>query len=93
MINPELIKQAIREVLNEEQQSTTVQSLIFGKSKFSTATEAKKWAKDHDFRNDKVDETESSFRLRQREPSDFEEKSFRTIELKDGVKAVIGKLN
>jgi len=73
-------------------QSTTVQSLIFSKDKFDSAANAKKWATDHDFRADKVDETEDSFRLRQRDPGDFRPDSFRTIKLADGVSAVIGKL-
>lgn len=72
-------------------QSTTVQSLIFDKEKFTVET-AKKWAEDHDFRSDLVDETEDSIRLRQRDPNDFEDDSFRTIEIDDGIKAVIGKL-
>ena len=38
------------------------------------------------------DVTENSIRLRQREPNDFQEDSFRTIEITDGIKAVIGKL-
>ncbi len=69
---------------------TEVQTLIFSKPKFDRAG-AIKWAKDHDFRSDKVDETSTSFRLRQKNPGEFQEGSFRTIELADGVKAVIGK--
>jgi hypothetical protein len=72
-------------------ESTTVQTLIFDKEKF-TVEQAKKWARDHDFKDDSVDETEDSIRLRQRDPGDFIEGSFRTIELTDGVKAVIGRL-
>jgi len=72
-------------------ETTTVQSLIFDKKNF-TIEEARKWARDHDFRDDKVDETEDSIRLRQKDPADFIEGSFRTIELTDGVKAVIGRL-
>lgn len=71
---------------------TTVQTLIFSKDKFDSADAAKKWAKDHDFRADKVDETDDSFRLRQRDPGDFKQESFRTISLKDGVQAVVGHL-
>jgi phage head maturation protease len=71
--------------------TTTVQSLIFDKKLF-TVEQAKKWAHDHDFRNDKVDETTDSIRLRQKDPNDFIEGSFRTIELTKGVKAVIGRL-
>ncbi len=73
------------------EQNTVVQTLIFDKAMFSKQ-EAIDWAKGHDFRADKVDETEDSYRLRQREPSEFDEESFRTIDITDGVKAVIGKL-
>lgn len=65
-----------------------VQSLVFDKEKFKTSTEAKKWAKEHDFKGTKVDETDDSFRLRQSAPSGF--KRFRTKSLAPGVKAVIG---
>jgi len=69
---------------------TEVQTLIFDKEKFSKA-EAKAWAKDHDFKADKVDETGDSYRLRQADPGEFEDDSFRTVELTSGVKAVVGK--
>ena len=68
---------------------TEVQTLIFSKPKFTRAS-AVKWAKDHDFKSSKVDETGTSFRLRQKPPDSFTEGSFRTITLTDGVKAVIG---
>lgn len=70
---------------------TTIQTLIFDKKKFNAA-EAKAWAKEHGFKNPKVDETEDSLRLRQKDPGEFQEGSFRTIEVKPGVKAVIGRL-
>jgi len=44
---------------------------------------------DHDFRADKVDETDESFRYRQFSPTLCREGSERTIELTKGVKAVI----
>jgi len=74
-------------------QATEVQTLIFDKDKFSRS-EAVKWAKDHDFKVEKnpgVDETETSFRIRQRDPDAFKPGSFRTISLAPGVKAVIGR--
>lgn len=77
------------EVLNKV--STTLQTLIFSKSKFSKS-EAISWAKSHDMRHDKVDETKNSFRLRQRDPGDFIKGSFRTITITAGIKGVIGKL-
>ena len=72
-------------------QSTTVQTLIFSKKNYSAA-EAKAWAAKHKFHAGKVDENDESVRLRQRDPSEFADGSFRTIALTDGVKAVIGKL-
>ena len=69
---------------------TKIQTLIFDKAHFTEA-EAKAWAEKHDFKSGDVDETEHSFRLRQREPSEFQKGSFRTITLTDGVKAVIGR--
>lgn len=75
-----------------DQPPTVVQTLIFDKAVFKTAEEAKKWAREHEFRADKVDETDESWRLRQRDPGDFEEGSFRTITLTKGVQAVVGHL-
>ena len=55
---------------------------------------AKRWAKGHDYRFGKVDVSRStgSIRLRQREPIDFVDGSFRTITVDDraGVQAVVG---
>ena len=66
---------------------TEVQTLIFSKDNF-TEKSAKDWAKNHDFKYGYVDEKENTYRIRQQEPSDFE--NMRTIEMTDGVKAVIG---
>lgn len=66
---------------------TEVQTLIFSKDNF-TEKSAKDWAKSHDFKYGYVDEKENTYRIRQQEPSDFE--NMRTIEMTDGVKAVIG---
>lgn len=71
--------------------TTTIQTLIFAKSKFENKDDAKKWAKEHKFKNGDVDETEDSFRLRQIDPDQFDPKSFRTIDIDKGIKAVIGK--
>ncbi len=68
---------------------TEVQTLIFSKDLFNEA-EAKKWAHKHDFKYGYVDKKENTFRIRQQEPALFDEQGFRTIELMDGVQAVIG---
>lgn len=72
----------------QERPPTKVQTLIFSKEKF-TREQARKWARDHEFRADKVDETENSFRLRQFDPSECRVGSFRTINMQDGVSGVI----
>jgi len=76
----------------EEKPPMTMQTLIFSKEKFKTADEATAWAKAHDFHHDKVDETENSFRCRQRDPGDFAEESMRTVSIAEGVQAVMGHL-
>jgi hypothetical protein len=68
-----------------------IQTLIFSKEKFPTAEKAIEFAKSHGFRADKVDENENSFRLRQIDPEDLQSDSMRTIEITDGVQAVVGK--
>ncbi len=70
--------------------STTIQTYIFDKSKFTNA-EAKAWLERHD-KNTGLEETEDSYRARQIPPTDFIEGSFRTIEIAPGIKGVIGKL-
>ncbi len=61
------------------QSTATVQSVLFDK-KESTEAQARTWLKDHDFKASKLDETDDKLRFRQRDPSDFESGSFRTID-------------
>lgn len=72
------------------QKSTSVQSLVFKKSKFTTVA-AKTWAKNHGFRNKKVDITTNSIRLRQFDPGKCKDNSFRTKSLTTGVSVVLCK--
>lgn len=71
--------------------SLKIQSLLFDKSKF-TAERAKKWAKDHGHKAPKVDTTGKMHRLRQFSPEDCVADSYATIELTDGIKAVMCKM-
>lgn len=71
--------------------SMILQSLIFDKSKF-TAKGAQKWAKDHNFSESNVDETGDSIRLRQKDPSEFDDSTFRTVPITEGITSVMGKL-
>ncbi len=90
--NPQRCAELEREREAGKQQppdGTVVQSLIMDKKTFETRAEAITWAREHDFKANKVDETEDSWRLRQLEPSVCDEASFRTIDLTKGVQAVI----
>lgn len=73
---------------------TTIQSLIFDKKKFKTAADAKGWIKKAKgkFHAATMRETPGEWRFRQIPPGKFQQDSFRTIQLTDGVQAVIGKL-
>lgn len=71
---------------------TTVQTLIMSKERFSTKAEAQTWARDHGFKAEDVRETTRSWRLRQRNPGEFTQTSFRVISMTRGVQAVIGRL-
>lgn len=75
------------------QARTDIQTLILSKERFDTKAKANAWIKEHDFKikPGAPDETEESWRYRQREPGEFQPGSFRTITLTDGVKAVIGR--
>lgn len=78
----------------DQRDPALVQTLIFSKEKFTEA-EAKSWAEDHDFSFGKVDETENSFRLRQKGPDDFQDGSLKTIDFGDegsGIQAVVGRI-
>jgi hypothetical protein len=68
---------------------TEVQTLIFDPELFNK-TEAKRWAKESGFKATKIDETRDSYRIRQKDPRSFKKTGFRTIDITEGVKAVIG---
>jgi phage-related protein (TIGR01555 family) len=70
--------------------ATTVQSVILSKSEFADPSKAAAWIAAHNFSNSGIDETPENYRFRQRPPEEFEDGSFRTIELRPGVSTVIG---
>jgi phage-related protein (TIGR01555 family) len=83
--------QATAPVKTDAKPSTRVQTLILSKKAFPSIESAHSWVKEHNFELSKPeDETEESYRFRQIDPGQFVEGSMKTIELKHGVKAVIG---
>lgn len=75
----------------KQNQSLETQSVICSKERFKTKEEAAEWVRKHGFRDDKVDETSTSYRFRQFPPSHCIEESFVTKEITDGVSLVLCK--
>ncbi len=75
-------------VFAQRRERLPIQTLIMSKDRFKTAQAAKNWAKEHNFKFGKVDETENSFRLRQFNPDQCKRGSFRTFRIAEGIQAV-----
>ena len=76
-------------IKDQEEKQFEVQTLIFPKVKWDSMEKCKTWAKEHDFRTDKIDETDSSWRFRQANPDDFAR--LRTICLMPGRTTPMGE--
>ena len=91
---PEQLHRRIMEIKAEKdaelRKPMTLQTILILKDVYEL-DEAKSWLKDHDYKID-VDETESTYRFRQRDPGDFKPGSFRTVDIAKGIKFVLGKL-
>lgn len=66
-----------------------VQTLLFPRGRFD-GHQAVAWARTHGFRASKIHETDQYLRVRHRTPTDFQPGSFRTIDLSESVRAVVG---
>ena len=71
-------------------QSSIVQSILIDKSKF-TKKQAETWVSKHNRKIQKVGITDKYYRFRQMAPSKFIKTSFKTIIIKEGIKAIIGR--
>jgi hypothetical protein len=54
-----------------KQEGFQVQTVIFPKDAWDSAAACRAWLRDHDFSAGNLDETEQSYRFRQRDPGDF----------------------
>jgi hypothetical protein len=66
-----------------------VQSILFSKE-YYTGRMARQWLLDHNFLAPKMDSTQNYMRYRQEDPKLFQKDSFRTLEFKRGILAVVG---
>ncbi len=71
--------------------STHVQSVLVKKMSGMSVSDAVARVKKAGFVAPKVDETKNYYRFRQRPPSYFNKKSFRTKEIKPGLKIITGR--
>lgn len=70
-----------------------LQTIIISKDKAKSLDQAKGLAKEVGAENFGVDETETSYRFRQRNPGDFEPGSFRSFKIEQkGATLIYGKL-
>lgn len=67
-----------------------VQTLTFTKDEFPRAASALAWARKHGYRASKVHSMLNHHRVRQESPGKFAVRSFRTIEFKRGIHAIVG---
>lgn len=89
----------IRRVWAREDQrrydQTAVQTLILSKERFPSLRLARAWIKKNkfelSFRGKEGDETETSYRFRQRDIGFFRPGTLRTIDLSEGVQSIIGR--
>lgn len=81
-------KSEFEETFKAEHPGSRVQTLVFDKAKYPKADDARGWASDHGFTSEKVDEGSNSIRVPQEDPKGFAR--MRTIDLTEGVRAVVG---
>jgi hypothetical protein len=70
---------------------TKVQSIIF-KKEFTSLKQARKWLKDHNFKDYGVDEKENTYRFRQIDPDELRKNGytlFRTKKLDETISLII----
>lgn len=89
----EMVPLVIVEAADGKREAMVVQTVIVKKGEGCAAdVEAAKEKVPGDLKTSKVDETETSFRFRQMEPSRFNEGTFRSKEISECVTLVLGKL-
>lgn len=84
------VEQALQD--NEIDFNSVIQSLILDKATFPTEEDARLYVREHGFRVEDVNETETSFIINQLDSSEFIAETLKTIDVANGVIAVVGVL-
>jgi phage I-like protein len=72
--------------------NSVIQALLLNKETFPTEEDARLYARENYFTVEDVEMSDDSFSIPQLDPSEFVEDSFQTIEIKNGVSAVVALL-
>ena len=78
--------------LFEKREKAVTQSILLSRRRFKTKEMAIKWLKDHGKKFGNIEETDKYWRARQRDMKDFKDRTFRTYEIDDGIKLILGRL-
>jgi hypothetical protein len=78
------------DMISQNREDFRAQMLIVSKDKWSSLDDARTWAKEKGYRADRVEEVGETWRLFQRDQSDFQ--SLRSVDLDSGIMAVGGQL-
>ena len=94
--NPRLTNEKNTPTINfatkaKESDGTTVCELVFDKEYYDKEA-ALEWAKAHDYSISECIDEEKSYKICQRDKADFDESSLKTMQVDDGIKALVGKL-
>lgn len=71
--------------------SMVIQTILFSKEIYDKEKTIA-WCKAHNFKYGDIRETEDNWRSMQIPPEDFDESTFRTIDITKGIRAIVGKL-
>lgn len=69
-----------------------LQSVVLSREHFASRASARKYVRRHNWSAGDLDANETQYRFRQREPNDFDPKTFRTKKITPGVMLILAKL-
>ena len=85
-----LLPEDLMDVQLRKKLEIEIHAVVLSKDRFLTFERAAAWIDEHGFSEDKFTEHEDEFIFEQSPRAEFEESSLKTMELMDGVKAIVG---
>ena len=75
----------------EKEEVVTTQAILLNRTIFQTEEEVIKWLKEHSKKYDNINKTEQYWEARQRDPGNFVVETFKTYEIDEGIKLILGR--